>query len=300
MKLINDLNLLHEPLQLKFSFTTLSGFPGYFHAHQGIEILYVHSGAGDVLLNRQMYEIRDHTLLIFQPYQLHRIRMNATPEKPYTRSKFMIEPSFLDEKMSFAPELSEFFRSIWKREILQPVLYGMNASPRFAALMEDYRERFRSMNGAGRQEASILFCLEFFHLLKHGWEQELFGAKEGAHLRESHHAEIIIGWLEAHLHEPLRLDQLAQDLHLSKHHLSRLFKRATGSTISEFLNILRAQKACRLLETSVLSVEQIAQKVGVSDTSYFCEIFKRFMGQTPLQYRLGLYKRTSEKPVSSV
>jgi AraC-like DNA-binding protein len=290
MKLINDLNLTHDPIQLKFNYATLSGFPGYYHAHQGIEILYISSGTGDVFVNRQMYEIRSHTLLIFQPYQLHRIRMNATPSTPYIRSKILFEPSYLDEKLSFAPGLSAFVRKLWKHEIVQPVIYDMNENARFVAFMEQYAERFSSMDPADRQETSTLYLLEFFHLLKYGWETRLLGSsasKSSAELKP-HHAETMIHWLEKHLHEPLALDLMAHELHLSKHHLSRLFKRSTGSTISEFLNILRIQKACRLLETSDMPVERISQQVGIANTSYFCEIFKHAIGQTPLQYRIGL------------
>lgn len=292
MKLINDLNLLLDPVQLKFNYATLSGFPGFYHAHQGIEILYIHAGTGDVFVNRQMYPILDHTLLFYQPYQLHRIRMNVTPETPYIRTKILFEPSFLDEKLTFAPSLQSFLRRVWKHEIVQPVLYDLNHSPRFVSLIEDYRDRFTRVAPSERQEASTLFLIEFFHLLKTDWETAFFGGdkSKGPHEREAHHAETIIHWLESQLHEPLDLDRMAKELHLSKHHLSRLFKRSTGNTISEYLTIIRIQKACRLLETSEKPIEQISREVGLFNTSYFCEIFKKSVNQTPLQYRIGLMK----------
>lgn len=290
MKLINDLNLTHNPVQLKFAFATLSGYPGFYHEHQGMEILYIHRGVGDVFINRQLYEIRDHTMLIFRPYQLHRIRMDATPQTPYVRSKLLFEPSFFDGKLSFAPELQSFFRRVWKQEPMRPVLYDLDDCPYFPEFMNEYADRFARLAPAHVQEASVLFLIEFFHRLRGRRETELLGA--GPHRPKAWpnapHAEKIVAWLERHLDEPLDLDRLAGDLHLSKPHLSRLFKRSTGSTISEFLNIVRVQRACRLLETTDKTVEQIARDVGIGNTSYFCEMFKAAVGQTPLQYKIGL------------
>jgi AraC family transcriptional regulator of arabinose operon len=290
MEIINDLNMSLIPVHLKFAYSTYSDFAGFYHAHQGIEVLYVHQGQGDVLVNRKMYEVRDHTILLFQPYQLHRIRMNVSTATPFTRSKFMIEPSFMEEKLSHTPHLQAFFRRLWKQTILQPVLYDMNRHPRLMNLMDDYNDRLQELTPSEKQEESVLFLMEFIHLLKSNWSPQLFGEHKSSPEREPHHAESIIHWLEQHLHEPLELDRLAHDMHLSKHHLSRLFKRSTGSTIGEYLTVIRIQRACRLLETSDRSVEQISLDVGIGNTSYFCEIFKKAMGSTPLQYRLFLTK----------
>ncbi|MNI16337.1 Bifunctional transcriptional activator/DNA repair enzyme AdaA [compost metagenome] len=238
-----------------------------------------------------MYEIRDHTLLIFQPYQLHRIRMKVSQQTPFIRSKFLFEPSFFDDKISHTPNLQSFYRHIWKHEILQPVVHDIDNHPFFNKLLEEYRSRFLlPLEPTERQEESILFLMEFFQLLKRNWQTHLFGDMPHQPEREQHHAESIIHWLENHLHEPLELDRMAHDLHVTKHHLSRLFKRSTGSTISEYLTIIRIQKACRMLETTERSIEQISLDVGIGNTSYFCEIFKKAMGHTPLQYRLFLTK----------
>lgn len=288
MKLINDSNLLLDPVNLKFAYATIANFPGFYHAHQGIEFLYIHSGKGDVLVNHKIYTIRDHTCVFYQPYQLHRIRMDVSPTSPFIRSKFLFEPSFLDEKLSFAPNLQTFFRRLWKHEVVQPVIYDVNHNRQLVSLMDEFQNRVKKLHASEKQEESLLFLVEFIHLLKLSWSTHLFGENPNSREREHHHSEIMIQWLENHLEESFVLDRMAHDLHLSKHHLSRLFKRSTGSTLTEYLTIIRIQKACRLLETSEKSIEQISLSVGISNISYFCEIFKKTMGSTPLQYRLSL------------
>ena len=83
------------------------------------------------------------------------------------------------------------------------------------------------------------------------------------------------------------LSAMAETFSLSTAHISRLFKRYTGQTISRALREHRVQIAKYLLANSSESVESIAEHVGYSDVSYFIEIFKKECHVTPYQYRLS-------------
>ena len=56
-------------------------------------------------------------------------------------------------------------------------------------------------------------------------------------------------------------------------------------SFSDYLNRLRIEKACRLLEESDLSIAQVSSEVGYSEHSYFCRVFKKVMGKTPSLWR---------------
>ncbi len=291
MKLIHEMELSKIRFHLKFAYATYADYPNFYHAHQGLEMIYIHSGQGDILVNHKVYEVKPNSLFLFQPYQLHRIRMHASPSIPFIRSKFLVEPSHFHERLLSLPELQSFFLQIWKHEIVQPVLFHLDESPFLTALMKEYQSRFKQPSDSSeRQEESFLFLSQLFQLLKNNYYTQLFGDLPTLQKREHHQAEHIIHWLEQHLHEPLELDRIAEEMHISKHHMSRLFKRATGSTISEYMTVIRIQKARRLLETTERSIEQISLDIGIGNVSYFCEIFKKAMGHTPLQYRLFLVK----------
>lgn len=291
MKLIYEMDLTKTPVHLKFNYAAYTKLPGFYHSHQGLEIIYVHAGRGDVLVNRKVYEIRPGSLYIFQPYQLHRIRPQVTSETPYIRSKFLIEPSFFYDRLQHMPLLQLFFLQLWKHEMQHPVIYDLHRHPYLLELIKEYQARIHTTSPAPEmQEDGFLFMTQLFQLLKNGWHTHLFGKAPVLQKREHHQAEHVIHWLEQHLHEPLALDRIADELHVTKHHLSRLFKKATGSTISEYMTILRIQKARTLLETTEHTIEQISQDIGLGNVSYFCEIFKNAMGITPLQYRLFLIK----------
>lgn len=91
--------------------------------------------------------------------------------------------------------------------------------------------------------------------------------------------------MQARIHEPLDLDTLAESVSLSKYHFVKRYKALTGDTpINHFIN-LKIDRACRLLDTSTKSINEISFAVGYEDAYYFSRIFKKVMGISPTQYR---------------
>ena len=72
---------------------------------------------------------------------------------------------------------------------------------------------------------------------------------------------------------------------MSKYYMCRIFKEYTGFTITEYVNTLRIKKATQILETSNLSISDVAAELGFESASYFKRIFKKIMNVTPLKYR---------------
>ena len=81
------------------------------------------------------------------------------------------------------------------------------------------------------------------------------------------------------------LDDIAKTFYLDKCYLSRIFKRSTGYTITEFTNIQRIQQAQRLLEDSQLPVAEVSHQIGYENVTYFNRVFKKYVETSPLQYR---------------
>ena len=80
-------------------------------------------------------------------------------------------------------------------------------------------------------------------------------------------------------------EELAQQVYMSPDYLTKLFKKETGMSLSEYIMHKRIQLAQQLLASTELSVVEIAQKAGFSYSSYFVRIFKKKVGITPQQYR---------------
>lgn len=106
--------------------------------------------------------------------------------------------------------------------------------------------------------------------------------------------ERVHSYMQAHIHEPLSLDHLAEQLSLSKYHFAKRYKEATGtSAINHFIN-LKIERACQLLDIGHQSVSEISYALGYDDAYYFSRIFKKVMGLSPTEYRkmrLGSWPR---------
>ena len=89
------------------------------------------------------------------------------------------------------------------------------------------------------------------------------------------------------LNYPLHIsvDTIADELHMNKFYLMRLFKQETGDTINEFLTRYRIDMACEFLKCRECSISEAGANVGYPDSNYFCKVFKKQTGFLPSEYR---------------
>lgn len=95
----------------------------------------------------------------------------------------------------------------------------------------------------------------------------------------------VIDVMNARLGEAFSLPQLAQVAGLSVYHFSRLFKRATGLSPSQYFIRLRMARARQLLTETARSIIDIGLEVGYSSPSHFSQVFRREVGVAPSAYR---------------
>jgi AraC-like DNA-binding protein len=84
----------------------------------------------------------------------------------------------------------------------------------------------------------------------------------------------------------ISLELLSQKTFISSSYISQLFKKTFGIGVSDYVSQVRLEKAKRLLEDENLKIEEIAELVGMSNSTYFITKFKRKYGVTPNQHRL--------------
>ena len=94
-----------------------------------------------------------------------------------------------------------------------------------------------------------------------------------------------LSFIYEHCGEPITLDEMAAACHTSKREFCRLFKASMHQTPFDFLLHYRIQKSLPLLCSSDLSVTEIAGSVGFSGSSYYSEVFRKFMQCSPTEYR---------------
>lgn len=83
----------------------------------------------------------------------------------------------------------------------------------------------------------------------------------------------------------LSLSWLARHCNVSESHLSTTFKKETGMTVTEYINKTRVRQSLILLNTTALSIGEIASRCGFDDANYFSRIFRKIEGKSPKEYR---------------
>lgn len=95
----------------------------------------------------------------------------------------------------------------------------------------------------------------------------------------------VLEYIEMNYESEIKLSYAAKLSGMSKGYFCACFKQMTGKSFTEYLNLFRVEKAALLLKQSKSSITDIALSVGFEDVSYFCRIFKKYMGQAPSFYR---------------
>ena len=97
--------------------------------------------------------------------------------------------------------------------------------------------------------------------------------------------ERIAEYIDAHLTEKLSVSSLCRSFNLSKNALYNLFNVHMECPVKEYINARRLERAEQLLKTTELPIYEVCEQCGIENYQYFCRLFKKEKGETPLQYR---------------
>jgi len=254
----------------------------FINAHQGIEIVLVMEGKGQLILDGKVYPIAPGTLLICQPFQLHHYKIEAK----YIRTPLVFDPYTFEHYTLPFPSLHALFYKLWKGHLEEQVFVLSEAElAAFDHIYRTFHERLQHSSEFGQQEELGLLLIDFLRELRKLYSSQPRVESSELRLREGNHIEQMMSWIEAHYQEDFSLDRLAQSLHLSSFYISHLFRQETGCSISQYIMARRIREACLLLTMTDLPIAQIGQNVGFNSSAYFCKQFKRKMGVSPQAFR---------------
>lgn len=94
-----------------------------------------------------------------------------------------------------------------------------------------------------------------------------------------------IQFIDENFTTPITLEQISERFNISISHMSRQFKSVTGKNFSDYIRDKRIAHACRLLETTDLTIGDVGALCGYEDYFHFSKVFKKSMGLAPSKYR---------------
>ena len=97
------------------------------------------------------------------------------------------------------------------------------------------------------------------------------------------------------LHNDITLEMLSNLTRLNPSYLSRLFKSEAGVGINQYIQGKRIETAANMLIYTDYTIADISSTLAFADQSYFGQIFKKYHGMTPREYRKKNFRKSGMK-----
>ena len=231
-------NLTETPIIFHYDSVRKKRLPDRANWHENVEILLVNNGEGRLTCAEEQIPLAANDIVVIDSGLLHRIESDT--EVSY--HCLIVDEAFC-RRNGLAPGACTFPRII-----------------RDGALADQYHKIAEAYisDDPYREAALRAAVLSFMVSLLRGYGRPVKGTPQQSDFA----VRAAIAYIRSHYRESIQLDALAAHVKLSKFHFAREFKRATGQTVVSYTNIVRVERAERMLReggTSVASVEaQIA------------------------------------------
>jgi len=144
------------------------------------------------------------------------------------------------------------------------------------------------------REAAI-YCSKIFQIDMGRNSQSEFIIFTGQKDHADEAVKNIQDYVEKNFHEKINVDELCYKFNMVRRTMERRFKLATSNTLIEYIQRVRVEAAKRNLEKTRKTVNEVMYDVGYADSKSFRDVFKKFSGISPVDYRYkyGILERPS-------
>lgn len=258
------------------------------HFHNYLEIGYCHYGDGAVQLTERNLPYHAGTMTFVPKNIPHR----TCPDPETADQKQKWEYLFLDADgilktcFSDTPEKAAKLKKNLEQNVF---VLDRSENNRAAELMQMLIEEAvqKKSNYKYAVLALAFNLLLFFNRQEPGDIEQRNEASDAMN-----YVRKIISYIELHYMEDIKAKDMAKSCELSETHMRRIFLEYTNTTPSEYLNLIRINKACELLMKGKCSIERVSDLVGYPVLSTFMRNFKKITGLSPSSWR----KKALEDP----
>ncbi len=229
------------------------------HLHEHIEMGYIISGSSELYIEDKRFFLNSGDAFIIFPNMIHRY------ESSNNLCSYLI---ILNTE--FMPEFGKTFLN---KVPISPVISGK--TPHIRRLLDIFFDittplPFESMRG---------IILAVTGIMLENTEMENRDRYNISTLKN------ILLFCESHYTEPITIGDVADNLHISRSHVSHIFKNKLNTSFGKYINEKRINLACDILKNTQTTVTETALDSGFSSLRTFNRIFAEKMGCTPREYR---------------
>jgi len=252
----------------------------YPHRHQSYELYYLGELDGEayITIGEQRYSLEAGCVVIIDSDVPHQTNYHQVVY--YERFLLEISPNFLTSELGkvIGTPIDLFFQQYTGVHYLDK-----HTSTHIEnVLMTIYNESI--FKEKYYEDIVLLRILEIILLLDRNSEQ--LSVENTLSHQQLKSIRPVVRYIIENIQEPFHLASLAEQFHLNKSYLSRIFKQYTGQTVHDFINLKKIEKAQRLLLLEVENpIQDIGNQLGFTDAAYFSKIFKKYVGITPTKFR---------------
>lgn len=249
------------------------------HFHNLLEIGYCHDGTGDLVFEDITYRFEKQMISAIPAHFLHTTVSDLDVLGTW-------EYIFID--------VEGFLREIYKESPLfaQKLIDGVNKNAIFIGVKENKKMTELIKGIVDESTHKREFYLEsikgmtlslLLELVRMNEDKEI---KNKVRTKSNMQIEKALAYVEKNYAEPLKIERLADECHMSEPHFRRLFGEYMNMTPLEYINLIRIQKACEMIKKTNDSMRNIAIKVGYPTPCTFDRNFKKIVGMSPNEWRM--------------
>jgi len=253
-------------------------FPLHWHDH--LEWLYIKRGKVQVQIDATFAELREGELAFVNSRQLH----GAAPLEEDSEMVAIVFNEALLRNSGLDSTESRYFLPMFDKRLPLPTFlkpdapYIKDISTSFSNLVREMEKKEPGYELFVKSELFRIFGTIFRHYRK--WDVR---CRNPAQTNRTFSA--LLRYLRENYQQPVTVAEAAKRVNMSPNHFCSVFKKMTGKTLIEYVNLLRVNEAERLLLETDYPISAVSGMVGFGNLTYFGRVFKKYKGFPPSSLR---------------
>ncbi|WP_125581668.1 helix-turn-helix domain-containing protein [Levilactobacillus cerevisiae] len=251
--------------------------------HGDYELFVVLKGAAYIQIGADKFVVGPHECLLIPPAVRHVGYQGSPAGTDYYWMHFYSQANVPLDNFP-VPDMHEPVAYL-------PQIFKLENFERFALLM---RQLLDSANRSATLEITSNYLISA--ILIELANQYLSLSQKQQSTVPSTRFELIKNWIRIHSHEPLTVQRVSENFHITPTYLAQIFRERHQVTPVQFINRVKIAQAQELLLTTDATIKQIALELSFRDEKYFLRVFKQQTGITPSKFRNSYDKTYLNNP----